>query len=864
MNRLFLFLCFCCFNGFSQDLEDAIYTATESFIANPSPNALQVLNIRETKFKHQAKTKAEHMALVFLQCHKGFYLYNQSRLKEAISTYEESFKRFETHNLSKFSDFDVVESCLIPLGVLYTKTNDYTNAENIINQYIVLAEAKQNTKQKLSGVINLAQLYFTIGRFKSAIQLTYNHLNTSNIDPEQKEKLVAINMQSKVALGHDVHFNDDGGSFQHEKEYRIALKNGDYAAAFKAFKSIHSETNNFQETKRDKAKRLLEEAQLYIVLKQYSNAVKTLDASLGALILNFKDITAVTYHDLYEENTFIDIFDMYASLEPNAELAIRYYDLSFYVSKLLRSSWTSQQSKIINQGSIKSRSEKCIALLYKIYQDTKDKSKIYKAFEYSERSKGSLVKEIFQKKLRLQQFPKDTLLLKEYELLRTQERITGALINERLNTNSVHAINELNKQLTTVSLNLKALHKYITNTYPNPLQDISLAAIQQRLTYDNAVALAYFYGKEAIYQFIIKPNDLQFNKIDITAAQEEDIRSYISFFNRTNAINDNVFRYTALAFKLYQLLGLNVVSAYQNIVLIPDGLLNFMPFETLIVKPTHTTTFANMPFLVKQHNVTYQPNAFIYIAEINVTDSKRLLGVFPVFENTSYTLDYSINEADAVIGAFPSTLLMKTEATKSNFMDEVANYGIVHLSTHATSGDFSTPAKIDFYDGTMYLNELYSMNLNSKLVVLSACETGIGRLYKGEGAMSIARGFQFAGVKNMLLSHWQVNDAATANIMAMFYGHYKTTKSASYANQQSKLSYLESESIPNIKKSPYYWGAFAYYGEIEKPNTNIEIGYFLVIGIVIIAIVVLLVFKYKRLHGKNAARFSLGKRIYED
>ncbi len=102
------------------------------------------------------------------------------------------------------------------------------------------------------------------------------------------------------------------------------------------------------------------------------------------------------------------------------------------------------------------------------------------------------------------------------------------------------------------------------------------------------------------------------------------------------------------------------------------------------------------------------------------------------------------------------------EATKSNFIKNASNHSILHLSTHASGGDFSKQASISFYDETMLLNELYSLNLNTKLAVLSACETAIGALYKAESPMSIARGFQFAGAKNLLFSLWRINDLSTS------------------------------------------------------------------------------------------------------
>ena len=153
---------------------------------------------------------------------------------------------------------------------------------------------------------------------------------------------------------------------------------------------------------------------------------------------------------------------------------------------------------------------------------------------------------------------------------------------------------------------------------------------------------------------------------------------------------------------------------------------------------------------------------------------------------------------------------------------------MLHLSTHATGGDFINPASIAFYDAPMLVNELYSMDIHPELVVLSACETGIGKLQKGEGPMSIARGFQYAGAKNILFSLWQINDASTATLMSLFYKSYKKTQSAHAANRRSKLDYLQDKSVSNIKKSPYYWSAFMYYGKIEEEERKSTAFYYFI------------------------------------
>jgi CHAT domain-containing protein len=225
-------------------------------------------------------------------------------------------------------------------------------------------------------------------------------------------------------------------------------------------------------------------------------------------------------------------------------------------------------------------------------------------------------------------------------------------------------------------------------------------------------------------------------------------------------------------------------------------------------------------------------------------DKKTVLGVFPVFEKTNYELTFSKAEMQSIKSNFDGKYFNNSDATFDNFKRNAANYSILHLSTHATSGDTETPASIKFYDQEIFYSELYNLNINPDLVVLSACETGIGKLYKSEGAMSVARGFQFAGAQNLLFSLWKVNDYTTSVFMDDFYKNIKKGESYFEANANAKLDFLNDKSISNAKKSPYYWSAFVYYGGIEateKPTNY----YFYILGLLIL-IGLFLVFKHFR------------------
>jgi CHAT domain-containing protein len=108
-------------------------------------------------------------------------------------------------------------------------------------------------------------------------------------------------------------------------------------------------------------------------------------------------------------------------------------------------------------------------------------------------------------------------------------------------------------------------------------------------------------------------------------------------------------------------------------------------------------------------------------------------------------------------------------------------------------------------DGYLQTFEVYNLKLNAELVALSGCNTGLGRLRKGEGLLGMARAFQYAGAKNLLVSLWPVNDKSTAELMRRFYHGMRKGLTKSRALQKAKIEMLVSEQSPG---DPFYWGPF--------------------------------------------------------
>ena len=137
------------------------------------------------------------------------------------------------------------------------------------------------------------------------------------------------------------------------------------------------------------------------------------------------------------------------------------------------------------------------------------------------------------------------------------------------------------------------------------------------------------------------------------------------------------------------------------------------------------------------------------------------------------------------------------------------------------------------------------MNLNAEMAVLSACNTGYGKIYKGEGPMSLAKAFTYAGCPSVVMSYWPADDQASSEIMKVFYANLAKGLNKDEALRNAKLAYFKS--APPFKKSPAYWNNFVVMGDVSplvKDNTGLYA--YIGAGLLLLILLVWVVVKLKK------------------
>ncbi len=841
---LFFFISQLIFSQGPTTLEEKIYASVDEFAAHPNEKTLKKLSVAEATFK--PKSKPELLALVILKCNKAYYENQFGQTQQAILSYEKAWQLYQKNHLT---NYDIVGSCLQPLGNLYTIIGDYDNAENTIKQYYYIANTAKNSPetsaQKYAAILNLSNVYQNTGRVKEAIDLLEKTIQSEKITTLQKGVLYN-NLGNNFFLSQSI----DKAKKAFENSIRLlqsdASQSETVSNAYRNLTTIYSQQQNFKTANsymekavtqffivpnaapRKQAKLYYDIALLHFQQQQFSQVEVNLKALFSVLIPNYATTksTLPNPNTLYAETVLLDAFDLQAELflaQNQPKKALQSYQLAFHIEALFASMLVYENSKIIHQLHNRNRTEKCISIYYLLYQKEKKSHYIETAFLLAEKTKSAVLKQSLlasktqsrSEKLIVQQ-------LQNWNIIIVKEQ-------QKLDNANITKINEAIKKQNELMLLLKSNE---AKTTAESNKGVDLKKVFSKLEKDKAVMVEYFIGNENSYVFTLQNNAIQLQRLSKTVGKSSEIRDFLSFFNEANAIANNPNEFNRQANVVYTLLQLPKSKTTKSLIIVPDGILNFLPFEALITKKSTTTNFEKMQYLVHDFKISYTNSVEFYLNTLPFQHKKEtVLGVFPIFENTDLELAFSKNELTNLKATYEGKYLDKHLATFENFRLNSSNYSVLHLSTHASSGDIYEPASLQFYDQKVLYSELYQLKMHPDLVVLSACETGVGKLFKAEGAMSVGRGFQFAGAQNLLFSLWKVNDYTTSVFMEKFYAKVKKGDSYTDANYNAKLEFLADEKIPNAKKSPYYWSAFVYYGSVEHKESN---PYFLYIGLLFV------------------------------
>ncbi|MCU0445388.1 MAG: CHAT domain-containing protein [Microscillaceae bacterium] len=393
------------------------------------------------------------------------------------------------------------------------------------------------------------------------------------------------------------------------------------------------------------------------------------------------------------------------------------------------------------------------------------------------------------------------------------------------------------EKLFALNRNYEGFVKNLEQKYPeyfNLKYSVKTAQVSdiQSVIDEKTEVLSYFIAEKnpRLYVFQIHQNHFKLYdvaQIENFKKQLISLRNGIQFKAKKNFVESGQILFA-------QLFPQKLSSRYPKLVIIPDGGLGTIPFEVLLTDKMNNKAlnYAEMPFLVKNRAISYTYSATLFWQNRQKNHqtpsaSGGIMVCAPVNFNSQVVADLTATaqESQEIANLFRAKnqnvkLLLHKEATEKNIkIQELKNFNILHFATHGTVNEENPELSQIFLlkdsqgkeDGNLTSGEIYNLDINADLVTLSCCETGLGKISKGEGIIGLSRGLLYAGAKNLIVSLWAVGDASTAQLMVDIYQNIlNNAQTATYpeAIRLAKLKMLQSSDF----QAPYFWAPFILVG----------------------------------------------------
>jgi CHAT domain-containing protein len=432
------------------------------------------------------------------------------------------------------------------------------------------------------------------------------------------------------------------------------------------------------------------------------------------------------------------------------------------------------------------------------------------AFNYNERARSRAFLDILGSKVQLAR--QGALVEEERALQAKLAGVKGRLAGEGEDgKNEETDPAELENEMEAAE---KAYNDFLAKVRKENKEQASLMNVEpmtlkqvQELLDPGLTVLEYFVTPQAVLLWVVEKERVRFvnmplNRRDLVSKVSK-LREVVSQLGERKKFRDQ-------SQELYRLL---IEPALQHIrgkelLIIPHDVLHYLPYQALLSPQGK--------YLIQDYPIYYLSSASLmqFTKEKKRAGGERALVMGnPYLGDEAYNLRFAEREAKEVASVYPqSAVYLRAEASKPRAVSLSSNYDMLHFAVHAEFNE-EDPMRSALLlaaegkdDGRLKVEEIFSLDLKTTMVVLSACETGLGKLSSGDEIVGLTRAFIYAGTPSIVTTLWKVNDRASYELMREFYQHLKTAKK-SEALRQAQLKVMEQ--FPE----PFYWAAYELTGE---------------------------------------------------
>ncbi|MEO0727827.1 MAG: CHAT domain-containing tetratricopeptide repeat protein [Bacteroidota bacterium] len=760
----------------------------------------------ERSYQFYSQSEADFAPnLADLYMARGNMAYTRQAFQQAIPFFEEAARYYRQLTAADDS-YDInLASAISSKALIQTQLGQYDQA---FSNY-----------QKAQDLLSSAVLTYDIPFVHQELAVVYNNLLELSGLTRNYEQVTHYYEQAKLqnlaGWGTDFHPNQ---ALVHRDRAQIAMDRGRYQQALVwNQKSLQGLVPDYQET----------DPLAIVSLQQYvvTNKIAFLETIRQRAVL------------------LTSIYDQNPGRSEYLEAAHQHYLTLDTVITQIRQSYNvegAQFDLIENSFPIY---DQAIATALRLYELSEEDDYLQLAFHFAARNKALLLLDGRQHNQVLNSSAIDpSLLAQEKAFKRSIYQLEGELYTFSDQATEVDNYQNLKDSLFTLRREHQKLMEGFERNYPVYYQNkyglserLSLNSIQQDLE-EGEVLLEYFIGAKQIYIFYVTSGDYGFHQLALPATfntsvaellvslQQKDI-DQADFLKRSNQIYNWV-----LPNAVTQRWG-NV----DHLIIIPDGVLLRLPFD-ILVQDVNEAAIASQ-YLLKTYSISYAYSSRLLTSTPGQERAPQLFAGFGL-EYDDYTLEaisaavnnpiaesrslgklvFSDAEVQEIAALLDGQYWINEDATLAAFCEQAPHYAILHLAAHGLlNEEYPLNSALVFTkqsDSTEFMlraADLYDMQLNAEMVVLSACNTGAGTLYRGEGVRSLARAFAYAGCPSTIASLWSASDEPTKEILVRFYQYLKEGMDKSTALRQAKIDYLDS--TPPAYASPFYWAHLAVIGD---------------------------------------------------
>lgn len=834
------------------NLSDWLYTRIDYSYTTPRQSLPFLMNTEKEMWRKPNSTSEKEAWLMMLS-NQGYNQMYTGNILNSINCYEQAYNYVVTHKLNVEGIADYV---LKPWANNYTRLGDYEKALFIQQKTLDYARKEHNDGLAISVYNNMAISYRSLGDFKKAeecIRLGTEKTNVNAIslvlldntladiyndkeELDRAEQVIKRNIirQQKLKPNFETAYwllssYITAGDIQQKKQ-KFADAQNSYNRAL-TINDQYYKGNRL----REKAYTLIQLGKIKLAQKNPVQAIVSFNQALTTFGLA-DSVLRFNKERIFGDNRLIDVFYQ-KSIAYNQigqdKLALENIQLSLLSADRIRFELADVKTKQRFQSATKDMAERAIAIAFRLLEKTKQHQYAAIVVDIIEQTRArTLLDDIRRNQQQLTLSTKDPLFEQKAKL---EQAIA---YNEKELLQGTETPNEVEKRNAELKFKLETLEKDLVKRYPSLAinKDISSAKKLLPQLPSNIHFIEFFSGKEYLYVAEIYNNQVKHIKRINNAEQvKKNIFDFVNIYYHHGpaAMMNQPETFFKSSNQIYNTL-LKDFNFQKNdkLIIIPDEVIGYLSFDGLITDNKYQPNIAEWPYLIKKLSVSY---AFSIQTWVNQSKKRshpqqNFAGLFITHQNKSKQyIPAVVKEAEAIEKIIDGDFRRDNNAQVKDFFNAFDKAGVLHISTHSYLSGTQKEPTLAFNDAEVFLFELSARKAAPDLVVLSACRTADGVMNKGEGIISLSRGFAAIGTGGTIAGLWNVNDKAASEITANCYTNILQGQKTSTALHLAKLQWLENKQRPVQECLPYYWDALIYMGYDKnidlKPARNHFINY---------------------------------------